>query len=52
MENMCSVGRCWMGFLTRPMSLNDARELICHVVRQWLDTESQRILNSGTSNGS
>ena len=36
----------------RPMTLNDARELIRRVVRQWLDTESQRILNSGTSNGS
>ena len=36
----------------RPMTLNDARELIRRVVRQWLDTESKRILNSGTSNGS
>lgn len=36
----------------QPMSLNDARELIRRVVRQWLDTESKRILGSGTSNGS
>ena len=36
----------------QPMPLNDARELIRRVVRQWLDTESKRILNSGTSNGS
>lgn len=36
----------------RPMTLNDARELIRRVVRQWLDAESKRILNSGTSNSS
>ena len=28
-----------------PMTLNDARELIRQVVRQWLDAESQRILD-------
>ena len=36
----------------RPMILNDARELIRQVVRQWLDAESQRVLDSGTSNDS
>ena len=36
----------------RPMPLNDARELIRRVVRQWIDTESQRILDGKTSNGS
>ena len=33
----------------RPMTLNDARDLIRRVVRQWLDTESQRILGGGTT---
>lgn len=36
----------------RPMTLNEARKLIRRVLRQWLDAESKRILNSGTSNGS
>ena len=36
----------------KPMTLNEARELIRRVARQWLDTESQRILGGGTSNGS
>ena len=36
----------------RPMTLNDARELTRRVVRQWLDTESQRILGGRTSIGS
>ena len=36
----------------KPMTLNEAQELIRLVARQWLDTESKRILGSGTSNSS